>query len=97
MLAAANEKYRPIFAEPHYTLRELATHWHMSVRTLRAWFIDEPGVIRFGETKLTKQRKRAYVSLRVPESIAAAVYAKMTGAETRPTGRARRETPRPEA
>jgi hypothetical protein len=75
------EKLRPDFMEPHYTLGELATHWHMSVRSLRDWFVDEPGVIKFGLPKLTKGKRRTYISIRVPESVAWRVYTKMTGRE----------------
>jgi hypothetical protein len=65
--------------ELHFTLGELSEQWHTSERTLRDWFIDEPGVIRFGVANLTKGRKRAYISLRIPESVALRVYRRMTG------------------
>lgn len=90
------EHLRPDFAEPHYTLVELATHWHMSVRTVRGWFLDEPGVIKFGVGKLTKERKRTYISLRVPESVALKVYREMTGKEIR-QGRPKETPPKPAA
>lgn len=70
---------RPDFLERHYTVGELAKAWHMSIRSLREWFIDEPGVIKFGVGKLKKGRKRTYVSLRVPESVARRVYRARTG------------------
>lgn len=69
---------RPDFLERHYTLKELSASWRMSVRTLTIWFKEEPGVIRYGAGKLTKGRKRTYVSIRVPESVARRVYKKKT-------------------
>jgi hypothetical protein len=72
------ESILPEFLERHYTLPELSSHWHMSIRTLRDWFADEPGVVRYGTEKLSKGKKRTYVSVRVPESIAKRVYSRMT-------------------
>jgi hypothetical protein len=78
---------RPEFLERHYLIDELAEQWNISFRTLREWFADEPGVLRFGSTKLTKGKKRAYISFRVPESVAARVYRRMTGKQIhRPGG-----------
>jgi hypothetical protein len=88
MLAVkANEpELRPDFLERHYTLTELARQWRISRRTLRPWFIDEPNVIRYGTGKLNKARKRSYVSLRIPESVARRVYRRRTGREVYPSG-----------
>jgi hypothetical protein len=77
--ATTKEKPRPDFMELHFTLGELAEQWHTSERTLREWFINEPGVIKFGVAKLTKGRQRPYVSLRIPASVALRVYLRMTG------------------
>jgi hypothetical protein len=74
MMAEPMETDRPDFLEQHYTIAQLAEAWHMSTRMLRKWFANEPGVIKFGVGKLTKNRKRAYVSLRIPESVARRVY-----------------------
>lgn len=76
---------RPDFLERHYTLAELGKQLHISPDTLRKWFIDEPGVIKFGVGKLNKGRKRVYVSLRVPESVARRVYRRRTGRDIAPT------------
>lgn len=65
--------------QKHYTLSELAKQWHLSQKTLRAWFYDAPGVIRFGPSTLKKGRKRTHVSLRVPESVARRVYREQLG------------------
>ena len=70
---------RPEFFERHYTVKELADAWHMSATVLREWFINEPGVVKFGVKKLSKNRKRTYVSMRIPESVARRVYRRHTG------------------
>jgi hypothetical protein len=70
---------RPDFLERHYTLKELAKAWHTSVSILKPWFENEPGVIKWGAAKLTKTRKRTYLSLRIPESVARRVYRRHTG------------------
>ena len=56
--------------ERHFTLGELARAWHVSRRTLVAWFDNEPGVIRWGGGKLKRGRKQLHQSVRVPESVA---------------------------
>jgi hypothetical protein len=72
------------FLEKHYTLTELGKAWHMSRRSLREWFVDEPGVLKFGADKLKKGRSKVFVSLRVPESVARRVYRRKTGQEVQP-------------
>ncbi len=78
------EPERSEFMERHYTLAELAKAWHMSERSLRPWFIDEQGVIKWGTGKLTRGRKKVYVSMRVPESVARRVYRRRTGKDIQP-------------
>lgn len=65
--------------EKHFTMAELAKAWHMDPKTIRKWFADEPGVLRFGSDKLKKGRQRTNVNLRVPESVALRVYRARTG------------------
>ena len=71
---------RSDFLERHYTVSELAKGWHLAPGTVRRWFENEPGVIRVGERRLRKGKTRAYVSLRVPESVAQRVYGRRTQA-----------------
>jgi hypothetical protein len=52
----------------------------MSKNTLNAWFMNEPGVIRFGAGTLDKARRRTYL-LRIPESVARRVYIRRTGGD----------------
>jgi hypothetical protein len=85
LTATTKDKPGPDFMEPHYTLGQLAAHWRTSERTLRDWFVDEPGVIKWGLPKLTKGKRRTYISLRVPESVALRVYRRMTGKEIHQT------------
>lgn len=67
------------FLDRHFTVAELAKIWHMAPASVRALFENEPDVIRFGEQRLRKGKKRAYVSMRIPESVAARVYQRKTG------------------
>jgi hypothetical protein len=82
---------RPDFLEVHYTLRELSQSWQVSMRSLRPHFTDEPGVVKFGVPGLTRGRKRPYVSLRIPASVAQRVYFRMTGKNI-PAGRGAKPT-----
>jgi hypothetical protein len=75
---------RADFLERHYTIAELAKAWKMGYNTLKPWFMEEPGVIKYGAAKLKKGRRRTHVSLRVPESVARRVYRKITGKEVQP-------------
>ena len=80
--------------ERHYTLGELAKAWHISRTTLEGWFRDEPGVIRYGSTKLRKGRHRTHVSVRIPESVARRVYLAHTGRQERRSERAEEQAAR---
>jgi hypothetical protein len=64
----------PVF-EKHYSVKELATLWNLSDRTIRRMFLGEPGVVEWGtcETRM----KRGYKTLRVPESVAQRVYRRL--------------------
>jgi hypothetical protein len=64
--------------ERHFTVGELARQWHLAPATVRRMFDEESGVIRIGERRLRRGKQRTYVSLRVPASTAARVYAART-------------------
>jgi hypothetical protein len=51
--------------ERHYTFNELASLWSLSYETTRRLFVNEPGVVSFGD---------AY---RVPESVVRRVYTRL--------------------
>ena len=58
--------------EHHYTIKELAKIWALSQTNVRRMLRNEPGVLRFGLEK--KGHRRAYVTLRVPASVAERIY-----------------------
>jgi hypothetical protein len=66
--------------ERHFTPGELAELWHLAPSKVRELFKDEPGVIRIGEPSRREGRtlKRAYYTLRIPESVAVRVHARLT-------------------
>ena len=43
--------------EKHYSVKELATLWNLSDRTIRRMFAGEPGVVEWGASE--RRRKRA--------------------------------------
>lgn len=68
-------KIRPVLLtfERHFTPKELAALWALDESTIRRIFYDEPGVLRIGKAQ-RRDGKRDYVSLRIPESVAARVH-----------------------
>lgn len=56
----------------HFTPKELAHLWGFDETTIRRLFIDEPGVFKYGSPY--RRGKRQYISLRIPESVAARVH-----------------------
>jgi hypothetical protein len=65
-----------IITERHYTPSELAKSWGLSSEKVRQLFRNEPGVLRLTSTEDTGAR--SYVSLRIPESVAVRVHARLT-------------------
>jgi hypothetical protein len=65
------------YAEKHYTPQELAELWRFDESTVRRMFIDEPGVLVYGKEK-RRDGRRAYVTLRIPASVARRVYERRT-------------------
>lgn len=62
--------------QTHFTVGQLAKKWGLSDSTVLRLFKMEPGVMRIGNIN---SRKRAKVSLRIPEDVAERVHAKLTG------------------
>jgi hypothetical protein len=60
--------------EQHFTLTQLSKRWGFARGTLARWFADEPGILRMGSSRLRRGRRSAYVSMRIPESVAMRVY-----------------------
>jgi hypothetical protein len=58
--------------ERHFSPRTLAEVWGFSEDTILRWFEDVPGVLKCGtEAGRGKRRK---ITIRIPESVALAVY-----------------------
>jgi hypothetical protein len=55
----------------HFTVQELAALWGLGVDKIRELFENEPDVIKLKNPP--KKGKRAYVTLRIPEKVAARV------------------------
>jgi hypothetical protein len=63
--------------ERHFTPAELGELWGFDQTTIRRMFVDEPGVLKIGK-QARRDGKRAYVSVRIPASIAQRVHARKT-------------------
>jgi len=63
--------------EKHYSIPEIATLWGLSQDSVRNIFRDHPGVLKIGnpETRF----KRAYLTIRIPESVLQKVHAQLRG------------------
>jgi hypothetical protein len=76
-----NSNLGPVFPrdplEAHYTLKQIAEKWGCDDETVRQTFIDEDGVLILGE-QTRNDGKRAYLTIRVPESVLNRVYAERT-------------------
>jgi hypothetical protein len=63
-----------MMAEKHYTPAELAKMWGVDPETIRNVFRNEPGVLKLRNDN----RKRTYITLRIPESIAERVHRRLS-------------------
>lgn len=61
--------------EKHFSVQELAALWNLSEMTIRRMFAGEPGVVAWGRNET--RSKRAYKTLRIPESVAQRVYRRL--------------------
>ena len=68
--------------ERKFTSEELAKLHGLNPTTIRRMFVDEPGVIRLGTSR--RRGKRQYFSLRIPASVAARVFGRLTVGGARP-------------
>ena len=62
----------PPATERHYSPNELAELWGVSATTIRRWFDQEPGVIRFGSEGLVNKRRK--ILLRIPATVVRRVH-----------------------
>lgn len=58
--------------ERHFTVPEVARCWGMSEKSVRRFFANEPGVLKWGSVETRK--KRGYSNLRIPESVLIRVH-----------------------
>jgi hypothetical protein len=65
-----------VIEEAVYTPAEIARLKKLHPGTIREMFLEEPGVIRLGRP--ATRRKRQYFTLRIPESVAERVFARLT-------------------
>lgn len=63
--------------ERHFAVTEVAKLWGLSEDVIRRLFKNEPGVFVLGDWQ-PRGRKHGYTTLRIPESIVARVYFKLT-------------------
>ena len=63
--------------EQHFTVPEVARRWGMSEKSVRRFFANEPGVLKWGSPETRK--KRAYCNLRIPESVLIRVHQRRAG------------------
>jgi hypothetical protein len=64
--------------EKHYSVIEISKLWRLCPDSVRAIFLDVPGVIRINRPKTRKKRK--YVSVRIPESVMQRVHTNISKA-----------------
>jgi hypothetical protein len=62
--------------EKHFLASDLAKAWGVSAETIRQIFRQEPGVLRIGTNG--DSRNRSYIALRIPQSVAARVHARLS-------------------
>ena len=61
--------------ERHYSIKEISELWALSPGVVRTIFKDRSDILRIGHGE--KMRKRAYITIRVPESVLQRVHAEL--------------------
>ena len=64
-------------AEEHFSVKEIAEKWKLSVDAVRRLFEKEPGVLVL-EDGSRARHKRKYTTLRIPESVIERVYRRLS-------------------
>jgi hypothetical protein len=62
--------------EKHFSINELSALWGLDADVLRPLFRHRAGVLKI--VRPETRRKRGYVTLRIPASVAEAVHAEMS-------------------
>ncbi len=72
---------KPLPGEPimekHFSPSELAEAWGVSAEKIRILFRKEPGVLRLPSGRAGAD-KRSYITMKIPESVAARVHRRLT-------------------
>jgi hypothetical protein len=63
-------------SEPHFSPKQLADLWGVSVETIRTIFRNEPGVLKIG--KPGTRTRRQYFTLRIPQPVAERVHERLS-------------------
>ena len=66
-----------MLGERHYSVKEIAEMLNLSDETITRVFAAEEGVLVIGAAKSAAQKRRAKVTLRIPESVLNRVYNRM--------------------
>jgi AraC-like DNA-binding protein len=74
---AAPDGERPVHAQRHYSVAEVAQTWNLSPDLVRRLFEREPGVLVIGDAQ-GRPGKRRYVTLRIPECVLQRVHRKLS-------------------
>jgi AraC-like DNA-binding protein len=62
--------------EKHYSIEEIAKLWHLSPKTVRELFREEPGVLKIQRPE--QRSKRVYTTWRLPQSVMDTVYRRLS-------------------
>ena len=76
--APRNQPTPRLDSRKDYTVKELASEWHLSPDKIRELFRNEPGVVKLKDDNAYKKRKRPYVTLRIPPEVAARVKRRLS-------------------
>ena len=81
-LQSADSENQHSAFEKHYRVKELATLWGLSTKTITRLFADEPGVLSVSGM-FTGKRK--YVTLSIPQSVALRIHERLRNQTLQPT------------
>jgi hypothetical protein len=73
---ARENHFAPIIEDAYYSVGEIAALWKLSHDSVRRLFRYEPGVLAISLRQ--RRGKRAYVTLRIPQSVLERVHRKIS-------------------
>ncbi len=79
LVTVAPQRIAGIHDDQHYPPSYWAKKWGLSHGFIRRLFLDELGVIKIVRPEDLRKKKRAYVSLRIPVSVAKRVHERLHG------------------